>query len=80
MLLWHGRLWLIDHGASLYFHHAAARADGHERTPFPAIAEHVLLPFAESIAGADERLAPRVTTALLRGGRGDGACRLARRR
>lgn len=65
MLLWHGRLWLIDHGASLYFHHAAARADGHERTPFPAIAEHVLLPFAGSIADADERLAPRVTTELL---------------
>jgi len=65
MLLWHGRLWLIDHGAALYFHHAAARVDGHERTPFPATAEHVLLPFAGSIAAADSRLAPRVTTELL---------------
>ena len=65
MLLWHGRLWLIDHGASLYFHHAAERAEGHERTPFTAIAEHVLLPFAGSIAEADVRLAPRVTRGLL---------------
>jgi hypothetical protein len=65
MLLWHGRLWLIDHGAALYFHHAPDPIDGHERTPFPAIAEHVLLPFAGSIAEADERLAPRVTRELL---------------
>ena len=65
MLLWHGRLWLIDHGASLYFHHAAEQAEGHERTPFAAIAEHVLLPFAGSIEEADARLAPRVTPELL---------------
>ena len=65
MLLWHGRLWLIDHGAALYFHHAENRAEGHERTPFPAIAEHVLLPFAGPIAAADARLAPRVTPELL---------------
>src|SRR6267378_2023393 len=30
LLVWHGRLWLIDHGASLYFHHAAEPAEGHE--------------------------------------------------
>jgi hypothetical protein len=65
LLVWHGRLWLIDHGAALYFHHAADRAAGHERTPFPAIAEHVLLPFAGSIVVADERLAPQVTDELL---------------
>jgi HipA-like kinase len=66
MLMWHRRLWLIDHGASLYFHHASERAEGHERTPFPAIANHVLLPFAGSIAEADARLAPQVTPALVR--------------
>jgi hypothetical protein len=65
MLLWHDRLWLIDHGAALYFHHASEQAAGHERTPFPAVAQHVLLPFAGSIAGADARLAPRVTRELL---------------
>ena len=66
LLVWHGRTWLIDHGASLYFHHAAERVAGHERGRFPAVAEHVLLPFAGSIAAADERLAPRVTVDLLR--------------
>src|SRR3954447_7189909 len=65
MLLWHDRLWLIDHGAALYFHHAAERDAGHARLPFAAIAEHVLLPFAGSIRGADARLAPRVTDGLL---------------
>jgi hypothetical protein len=65
MLLWHGRLWLIDHGAALYFHHAGAREAGHALGSFPAIAEHVLLPCAGSIREADARLAPRVTRALL---------------
>jgi HipA-like protein len=65
LLLWHDRLWLIDHGAALYFHHAADHEPGHERTRFPAIREHVLLPFAASITEADNRLAPRVTRALL---------------
>jgi hypothetical protein len=65
MLLWHGDLWLIDHGAALYFHHAAEPVAGHERSPFPAVAEHVLLPFAGSIVEADERLASRVTRELL---------------
>src|SRR5918993_561552 len=58
LLLWHGRLWLIDHGAALYFHHAPAPVAGHERTPFAPIAEHVLLPFAGSVLEADVRLAP----------------------
>jgi hypothetical protein len=65
MLWWHERLWLIDHGAALYFHHATEQSSGHERTPFPAITEHVLLPFASSIAEADAQLAPRVTPAEL---------------
>jgi hypothetical protein len=65
LLLWHDRLWLIDHGAALYFHHAAKAEPGHERGGFPAIREHVLLPFAASIEEADERLAPKVTPELL---------------
>ena len=65
ILTWHGQLWLIDHGASLYFHHAA-RTPGDERTPFPLIADHVLLPFAGSIEEADRRLAPRVTAEVMR--------------
>jgi hypothetical protein len=65
MLIWHDRLWLFDHGAALYFHHAAGTDAEHALTPFPAIAEHVLLPVAGSIVEADARLAGRVTPALL---------------
>lgn len=65
LLLWHERLWLIDHGAALYFHHAPEPVADHALTPFPAIAEHVLLPFASSIEAADDRLSPQVTPALL---------------
>jgi hypothetical protein len=65
LLLWHDRLWLIDHGAALYFHHADADPAEHARRPFPQVAEHVLLPFAGSVMEADERLAPRVDSALL---------------
>jgi hypothetical protein len=64
LLEWHGGLWLIDHGAALYFHHAGGAA-GRERMPFPEVADHVLLPFAGSIAEADARLAPRVEDGLL---------------
>lgn len=65
MLWWHGRLYLIDHGAALYFHHDDRRTDGFERTPFAPIREHVLLPYAASIAEADARLAPRITSGLV---------------
>ena len=65
LLWWHERLWLIDHGAALYFHHAPQHDPSHARTRFPAIREHVLLPYASSIAAADERLARRVDETLL---------------
>jgi hypothetical protein len=58
LLRWHGALWLIDHGASLYAFHGSdplARA----RAAFPAIREHVLLAAAGPIADADARLAER---------------------
>ena len=56
MLLWHKRLWLIDHGAALYFHHAW---DGYmERVgePFTRAKEHPLLPLVgrEALREADE--------------------------
>jgi HipA-like protein len=63
LLWWHGRLWLIDHGASLYFHHADA-GTAHAELRFDLRA-HVLLPYASSLEDAQERLAPRVTEALL---------------
>src|SRR4051794_28168591 len=57
LLTWHGRTWLIDHGAALYPQHSDAGLAASARKPFPLIAEHVLLPFAGSIAEADRRLA-----------------------
>jgi hypothetical protein len=61
----HHRLWLIDHGASLFIHHTWADPDAHARRPLPTVGDHVLLPFAGSLANAHERLRPLVTEALL---------------
>ena len=55
------RLWLIDHGAALYFHHDWSRVDAERaRAPFPPIKDHVLLPVAGPVEAADARLAPRL--------------------
>jgi hypothetical protein len=68
MLVWHGRTWLIDHGASLFIHHTWRDPGAHARRSFAErIGDHVLLPFAASIAAADERLAPLLGTDLLEG-------------
>ncbi len=66
LLVWHGRTWLIDHGAALYIHHTWRDPEAHARRPFDRLAGHVLLPFAGSLADADARLAGRVDAALLR--------------
>ena len=65
LLLWHGQIWLIDHGATLYLQHRGLRPLEQASRPFPQIAEHVLLAAAGSITAADERLAPRIDRALL---------------
>jgi hypothetical protein len=65
LLWWHRRLWVIDHGAALYFHHGDQAPTIHAETRFSAMREHVLLPFASSITAADARLAPRVTPDLI---------------
>ena len=65
LLLWHRRLWLIDHGAALYHQHGDFRPEADARRPFAAIAEHVLLPAAGSIEAADARLAARIDSSLL---------------
>lgn len=56
MLLWHRRLWLIDHGAALYFHHAWNNRDTHALTPFPRIVEHVLLKLASMLEDVDAEM------------------------
>jgi hypothetical protein len=67
MLIWHGELWLIDHGAALYRHHAPSWPAGAAEATFPLIADHVLLPFAGSIAEADARLAPKLEGDVIAG-------------
>ena len=58
LLVWHGHLWLIDHGAALYPHHGTSWPEGAAQTPMPQIADHVLLGRAASITEAGNRLAP----------------------
>lgn len=53
MLLWHRRLWLIDHGASLYFQHQWDDYMARSRSPFAPIRDHVLLPLATALEEAD---------------------------
>jgi hypothetical protein len=67
LLRWHGRHWLIDHGAALYIQHRWQDEMAHARQPFERIGQHVLLPVAGSLADADARLAPRLEPAVLAG-------------
>ena len=60
LLLWHGRLWLIDHGATLYLQHQGLHPSEHAGRPFPLIAQHVLLSASDSIVEAHGRLSPLV--------------------
>ena len=53
MLMWHKELWLIDHGASLYFHHSWTNWQKHALSPFVQIKDHVLLPFADQLEEVD---------------------------
>jgi hypothetical protein len=67
MLMWHGRLQLIDHGAALYFHHADGDWNARAADPFTRVREHVLLPLAAALPEADAELGPRLDRARLAG-------------
>lgn len=56
MLMWYKELWLIDHGASLYFHHGWQNWEEQSTKPFLQIRDHVLLPWASELDKADEQL------------------------
>src|SRR5688572_28240346 len=56
LICWHGRVWLIDHGAAMYRQHGADDFAAEAGRPFPQIREHVLLPAASSILEAGRRL------------------------
>jgi hypothetical protein len=59
------QVWLIDHGAALFMHHRWAGWRQRIHSPFPQIADHVLLPFAGDLAAADERLRARLEPGLI---------------
>ncbi|MBC7848257.1 MAG: aminotransferase class I and II [Chitinophagaceae bacterium] len=56
MLSWHGELWIIDHGASLYFHHQWDNWEEQSLKPFAAIKDHVLLAQASELNQVDTDL------------------------
>jgi hypothetical protein len=65
LLLWRERLWLIDHGAALYFHHAWSGWENRVQSAFPQIKDHVLLHLAGDLNAADARMRPRLTEQAL---------------
>lgn len=65
MLMWHRRLWLIDHGAALYFHHSWDNYLERSRNPFPLIKDHVLLRFASSLQEIDAKMTALITPATI---------------
>jgi hypothetical protein len=69
MLMWHHRLWLIDHGSTLYFHHRPAwhLETARARDPFSAIKDHVLLKAASELETHDEALAAKLMPDVIDG-------------
>jgi len=54
MLMWHQELWLIDHGAALYFHHSWQNWEEQAKKPFSLIKDHVLLSQATELETVNE--------------------------
>lgn len=69
MMIWHGDLWLIDNGASFYFHHAWRDPQKAALDPFPYIRNHVFLRYADRLAEADrlmrQAITPRTLSAIV---------------
>jgi hypothetical protein len=67
LLIWHRQVWLIDHGAALYFHHGWSgrlAAEGFAEQPYDA-SDHVLIGYLDGVPTADSLLAPQITAELL---------------
>jgi len=67
MLMWHRQPWLIDHGATLFFHHSPGWHTETERarSPFPGIKDHVLLRHAAPLESVDEAMSAGLTTEVV---------------
>lgn len=66
MLIWNKELWLIDHGASLYFHHSWNNWEEQAKRPFAPIKDHVLLPRAGELEEVDAMYRPLLTPERIR--------------
>lgn len=66
MLIWHKELWLIDHGAALYFHHSDQPWQEQAKRPFVAIKDHVLLPRATELDTVDAEFRQLLTPERIR--------------
>lgn len=64
LLMWRGEVWLVDHGATMIWHHNWPGAEASAARPYDA-SDHALAPFAPDVAAAAAELAPRVTGELL---------------
>ncbi|CAM5332306.1 MULTISPECIES: HipA family kinase [Streptomyces] len=64
LLWWRSEVWLIDHGATMIWHHNWPAAEKSAARPYDA-SDHVLRPFAPDVAAAAAALAPQVTEDLL---------------
>ncbi len=67
LLNWKKELWLIDHGASLYFHHSWTNWQEQSRRSFPAIKDHVLLSKASELLQAKEVIRDRLSPEVIEG-------------
>jgi hypothetical protein len=65
MLIWHKELWLIDHGACLYFHHSWNNWEQHAKSSFALIKDHVLLPQASLLKEVDAEFKAILTPEIL---------------
>jgi hypothetical protein len=66
MLTWNKELWLIDHGASLYFHHSWDNWKEQALSPFMQVKDHVLLSKASELDAVDEEFKAILTPEVIR--------------
>jgi hypothetical protein len=66
MLIWHKELWLIDHGAALYFHHSRENWEAQAMRPFIQVKDHVLLTRAGELEKTDEAFRSILSTECIR--------------
>lgn len=65
MMLWNREVWLIDHGASLYFHHSGKDPSEAAEDSFPYIKSHIMLPYADRLEEADRLMRQAITPRTL---------------